>query len=603
MGSDSTIRLAGDAEHGLADWERAAAAVLRAADRLSADAPDSEAWRVLAPRDPGRIVIRPLGTPELTRDLPDPGLPGQPPFTRGATAMRTDVQGWDVRGWFTDPDADAASLTAELENGAGSLWLTVGSGGLDPDRLASLLAPVYLDVAPVVLEAPDEPRAAADAFLTALEDQGVEAHHAANLGADPLGAALRGRGDTDLRLSVDLARIAEARGVRGVIVDATAAHDLGGSEVEELAYSLYAGAVYLRELTEAGLSANAAAGQLEFRYAATDEQFMTIAKLRAARRLWNRIGELSGIVAPARAQRQHAVTSRPMMCRYDSYTNMVRATVATFAAGVGGADAVTTLPFDEPLGLPTPFSRRIARNTSALLIRESHVAATGDPVGGAHAVEKLTDDLARAAWSLFGELESAGGRAPAFALLGERVDAAAADRADRIARRVRPITGVSEYPNLTETPPVRTAYPQPPNVLRYAAEYEAMRDAPSGRPAFLATMGSVAEHTARAAFAANLLAAGGVAHQEAGAVDGVAEAVDAYRRAGASPVACLVGSDAAYRRAGAELASALRTAGAALVVAVAPPRDAVEALAVDDVIAPGADVLAFLRRAREALSA
>src|SRR5690606_25434012 len=148
----------------------------------------------------------------------------------------------------------------------------------------------------------------------------------------------------------------------------------------------------------------------------------TIAKLRAARRLWARVGELRGIVAPARAQRQHAVTSRPMMSRYDRHTNMLRTTVATFAAGVGGAVAVTTLPVAEAPGLPTPFSRRIARNTSALLISESHGAVVDDPAGKTYAVEKLTDDLARAAWDLFGQLDATADSTAALAQLRERIE-------------------------------------------------------------------------------------------------------------------------------------------------------------------------------------
>ena len=145
---------------------------------------------------------------------------------------------------------------------------------------------------------------------------------------------------------------------------------------------------------------------MEFRYAATDEQFPTIAKLRAARRLWGRVLELSG--AGTTEQHQHAVTSRPMMSKYDPWVNMLRTTVAAFAAGVGGADAVTVLPFDSPLGPPDALGRRIARNTSALLIDESHVATVADPAGGAYAVEKLTDDLAVAAWELFGRLDEGG---------------------------------------------------------------------------------------------------------------------------------------------------------------------------------------------------
>ncbi len=179
-----------------------------------------------------------------------------------------------------------------------------------------------------------------------------------------------------------------------MVVDATAVHDLGSSEWLELGYSLAVGSAYLRILTEAGFGIDEALGLIEFRYAATDDQFVTIAKLRAARRLWDRVGEICEASPECRGQRQHAVTSRPMMAKYDPWVNMLRTTVAAFAAGVGGADAVSVLPFDTALGLPDAFSRRIARNTSSLLISESHVAKVVDPAGGSYAVEKMTDDLA-----------------------------------------------------------------------------------------------------------------------------------------------------------------------------------------------------------------
>ena len=124
---------------------------------------------------------------------------------------------------------------------------------------------------------------------------------------------------------------------------------------------------------------------------ASADQFTTIAGLRAARRLWDRVGEVSGASPEARAQRQHAVTSSVMTTQRDPWVNMLRTTVACFAAGVGGADAVTVQPFDAALGLPDAFSRRIARNTQTLLVEEGHLARVLDPAGGSWYVESLTD--------------------------------------------------------------------------------------------------------------------------------------------------------------------------------------------------------------------
>jgi methylmalonyl-CoA mutase len=275
---------------------------------------------------------------------------------------------------------------------------------------------------------------------------------------------------------------------------------------------------------------------------------------------------------------------------------MLRTTVAAFAAGVGGAQAVTVLPFDSALGVPDAFGRRIARNTSSLLISESHVARVADPAGGAYAVEKLTDDLAQAAWAELGRIEEAGGAESALddGSLRGRIEEVAAARQSEIARRKRPLTGVSEFPHLGESLPEREPHPRDP-VRRYGAAFEALRDEPVDTPVFLATMGTIAEHTARATFAANLFAAGGIPVETAGPTDGVEQVLAAYA---GQPVACLAGTDPTYAEWGADLVAALREAGARWVIVAGKPED----LRVDDSCATGVDALAFLTRTREALA-
>jgi methylmalonyl-CoA mutase len=290
-----------------------------------------------------------------------------------------------------------------------------------------------------------------------------------------------------------------------------------------------------------------------------------------------------------------------MMSKYDPWVNMLRTTVAAFAAGVGGADAVTVLPFDSVLGVPDGFGRRIARNTSSLLVSEAHVARVADPAGGSYAVEKLTDDLARAGWAELGRLEEAGGVAAALddGSLRTRIDETVARREAEVARRKRPLTGVSEFPHLGETLPERAQSPAHDaawgHVRRYGAAFERLRDEPAAGPVFLATMGPIAAHTARATFATNLLAAGGIPVEVAGATDGVAAVVAAYR---GQPVACLAGTDPAYDEWGADLVAALRAAGARWVVVAGKPGD----LGVDDACAVGVDALEFLTRTKHVLS-
>ena len=599
------VLLADGLDATVAEWEEATAAVLRKTKRLADDAPDHDVWDLLAHETLDGISVTPLGSPAISADLPDPGLPGQAPYTRGGVATR-ELDGWDVRAWFTDPDVDlsAAQVVTDLENGVNSVWLSVGEGAIPIEAVAQVLEPVFMDLAAVVVDAPEVPLEAARALDAVLADKAVQPASDTNYGADPLGASVRGSGVTDVAVAVEVAELARARGARGVVVDATAVHDAGASDVQELAYSLAAGATYLRALVDAGLSVDEAAGQIDFRYAATDEQFITIAKLRAARLLWNRVAELSGAAADARGQRQHAVTSRPMMSAFDPYVNMLRTTVAAFAAGVGGADAVTVLPFDEPLGLPEAFSRRIARNTSSLLISESHVAVVTDPAGGAHAVEKLTDDFARAAWTLFGELDANGGVVASLAdgslhaHIAETVEA----REAQVSTRNRPITGVSEFPNLHEDVAERRPYGRAPVVRRYGESFEQMRSERASTPLFLATMGSLAQHTARASFAANLFAAGGIDTVTAGPSENPADVVSAFHEAGEVPVVCLTGPDSAYEDWGADLVTALREAGARRVI-LAGPEPLAGLVGADDSAATGIDAVAFLRRTREELDA
>ncbi|MCX6401749.1 MAG: methylmalonyl-CoA mutase family protein [Propionibacteriales bacterium] len=562
--------------HSRADWEAATAAVLRKTRKLGDDDPDSAVWEKLTKTTLDGIGITPIGTPDDLSALQTSGRP-------------TRAGAWDIRARIAGPDAKLLNEQAlvDLDGGVTSLWVQAGPG----TDLKTLLDEVLLDLAPVVLDPTGDPVAVATAFLDAFETGTyTNLHPDTNLGVDPIGASLRGLVQAETQENVDhvvaVARLAIERGVRGVVVDATAAHDLGASDVQELGYSIFVGATYLRVLAEAGIEPAVAADLIEFRYAATDEQFPTIAKLRAARRLWARVLELSGAAAE---QRQHAVTSRPMLTKYDPYVNMLRTTVAAFAAGVGGADAVTVLPFETPIGQPDLFGRRIARNVSHLLIDESHVAKVADPAGGAYAVEKLTDDLAVAAWAELGLLETDG-----LDAFRARIADVVARREAEIVKRKRPITGLTEFPNLAEVLPERAPSEDGASVRRYGASFEALRDEPVASPVFLATLGTVAQHTARATFVSNLFAAGGIAVEAAGPTAGVEELVAAY---GKQAVVCLAGTDDAYAEWGGAAAAALREAGAVHVIIAGKATDWA-----DDSAAMGVDALAFLNRTREKLA-
>nr|WSW70966.1 methylmalonyl-CoA mutase subunit beta [Streptomyces sp. NBC_00995] len=587
-------------------WQSLVEGVLRKSGK---DVSGSAAEEALSTTVEDGLITRPLYTSR--DDAPDAGLPGFAPFTRGSTPQGCTAGGWGVRQRHAsaDPVRLNEALLADLTSGATSLWLAVGGpGGVPVSALARALEGVHLDLAPLVLEAGDELDAAAAELFRLHQERDIPADAVrGNLGADPLGQAARTGDEADLTSAVRWAKHCTAGypGLRALTVDALPYHEAGGSAAQELGSSLATGVAYLRALTDAGLGVDQACAQLEFRYAATADQFLTIAKLRAARRLWARVAEACG--APeAGAQRQHAVTSPVMMTRRDPWVNMLRTTLACLGAGVGGADAVTVLPFDHALGLPDAFARRIARNTSTILLEESHLARVIDPAGGSWYVERLTDELAEAAWAFFQEIERAGGQATALdsGMVADRIAATWAARSKDLARRKEPVTGVSEFPQLAERAVERE--PLPPSatgagglpVVRRDEAFEALRArsdahlaATGARPrVFLAALGPASAHTARASFAANLFQAGGIEPvHEPVRVD--ASSAAAALAAAGTDVVCLCSSDALYAEQAGEIAGALVAAGAQRVYLAGRPGAYPD---VDEYVFAGCDVVAVL---------
>ncbi|MFC4913964.1 methylmalonyl-CoA mutase family protein [Actinomadura gamaensis] len=562
-------------------WRELVKGVLRRTGAAADDTPLEEIDGLLAHRTYDGVPVAALYTAEDAA----PGRPGLAPRVREVMPDGEGLAGWDVRQrhGHPDPATSRAAVLADLENGATSVWLALGAGGIPVSALPEVLRDVHLNMAPVVLDAGAETGEAAEAFLSLAAERGTEP--LGNLGADPLGLSARTGAPAILD---DVAALAircvrEFPKVRAFTVDATPYHDAGGGDADELGAAVAAGVAYLRVLTGAGLSVDEAFGQIEFRFAVNADQFASIAKLRAARRLWQRVAEVSG-AADGTVAAIHAVTSSAMMTRRDPWVNMLRTTVAAFAAGVGGADAVTVQPFDVRLGLPDDFARRIARNTQTLLLEESSLARVVDPAGGSWYVERLTEDLARAAWSWFTEIEKSGGLASALAsgLVARRVGETWERRRRDVARRRAPLTGLSEFPNLGEELPVREPAPSAaPSagsaagvsggsasaglpVITYGQDFEALRDrsdahlaATGARPrVFLATLGPIAVHTARASFAANLFQAGGI--------ETVSGPPEEFAASGAT-IACLCSSDKVYEERAADAARTLRDAGAVKV--------------------------------------
>ncbi|MFV8052233.1 methylmalonyl-CoA mutase small subunit [Mycobacterium sp. 48b] len=581
-------------------WRTAVAGVLAKSSRRDvADLP-AEPERLLDSQTYEGFTIRPLYTSLDAR--PETALPGQWPFVRGGDALRDVKSGWRVVESFpavagTDVGTVNGAVLVALTEGASALAVRLDEGGIALGELDRLLDGVFLDLVPVIFEGVADSAAdlaaVADAVLPLLADldDDQRSRLSIDLGADPLTAPLSGRPATDgADLPAAVAKLTgHAGGVRAITVDGPAFHNLGASAAWELAGSVAAAVAYLRILNDGGVAAPDALRQISFRYAADDDQFMTIAKLRVARQLWARVAEVVGAdtAGDAGAARIHAVTSLPMMTQRDPWVNMLRTTLAAFAAGVGGADTVQVHPFDAAIpagldGTSTSFARRIARNTQLLLLEESHIGEVLDPAGGSWFVEDLTAQLAEQAWAHFQDIEARGGFVAARDHIAAQIAEVAARRSADVAHRRTAITGVNEFPNLDEKPLPQGGSAS--SIARYAAGFEALRDrsdaflaSTGARPkVLLLPLGPLAEHNIRTTFASNLLASGGIEAINPGPLDAAAIAA-AVAESGAPTVAVLCGTDARYGAEASGAVAAARAAGVGQVLLAGPEKAVAEA--------------------------
>ena len=564
------------------------------------------------------IAVAPLYTADA--DRAPLGFPGAMPYTRGSTVRTGEAVAWGVRQYHEDPDPAVTrqAVLDDLERGATSVWLRLDPDAVAPADLAEVTADILLELAAVRVHSRTDQQAAARALADLLEAS--DAHHIkGNLGIDALAyAALNG---TEPDLSSHRAWVAECLerlpGVTPLAVDVLPYDGAGASDAQELAFAIATGIEYLRDLDEAGIAPEVAVTQLEFRIAATADQFATIAKLRALRRLWARVAEECGVPEPLRGGHIHAVTSTRMLSKVDPHVNLLRTTIATFAGAVGGADAITAFPFDHVNGLPSPFSRRIARNIQVIAAEESHIGRVSDPGGGSWFVERLTDDLARAAWAIVGEIEAAGGMAVALASgdVASRIEATNAKRAKLLATRKIELTGVSMFPLAGEKPFQAKARPEAPVLgglrqIRDAEMFETLRDAAWAHEAttgaapdvLLACLGAQRDFGARQGFASNVLLVGGIdATQTHG---GTPEEIAAKASELGSKVAVLASSAKIYADQAVPAAQALKASGVEKVYLAGQLTEAGDVPPdglFDGTISLGMDVVAFLDSVFETL--
>jgi methylmalonyl-CoA mutase len=538
------------------------------------------------------------------------GIAIQPLYPRAVKASpmaRATSGGWETLARIDHTDAASANRQAltDLENGAHGLVLTfAGSTGAygfglraDEDTLDHVLDAVVLETGlPIELDVGSAGTSLAAAFEHIVKTRKIStADLHVHFGLDPLHEHADVIASTALRLN--------KAGYRApiIVADARRVHQAGGTEAQELALALASALSSLRALESAGVSLEEARGLISFRLAADADQFLTLAKFRALRRLFARIEIACGLTP--KPIHIHAETAWRMMTRRDPYVNLLRTTTAAFAAGIGGADRISVLPFTQALGLPDGFARRLARNTQLVLLEEAHLGRVEDAGAGAGSIETLTDALASAAWTLFQQSETSS--LPLFLLsLSKEVAVARSARLKNIARRKDPLTGTSEFPNVHEKPveierPLRnwksdTLFP----AMRLAQDFEALRDraeACATRPKiFLATLGTVADYTARAMFAKNFFEAGGLES----VIHDSGDLRQAFAASGAT-LACLVSSDAIYAEQAVAAATELAPKAAKIYLAGRPGdlEPALKEAGVSGFIYVGCDLIEILTEA------
>lgn len=591
----------------------------------------------LVSRTADGLKLAPLYTRADALPHADQAVPDQPPFTRGTTAGDS---GWDIRQRHAEPDPIRANkaILEDLAGGASSIELQIAAPswfGLPytGEALEQALEGVMLDVCPVLLRAGEYTADAAGSLMALWRKHGCG--NAACLGgfnADPLGTlaatgALYHPVSRSLQIAAGLAAdTLPMPGVTALIADGRVYHDGGATEAQELAAVLATLAEYLRALEAAGTSSEKALPKIAIALAVDADQLLGVAKLRAARRLVWRLADACGAGAAVAQVRFAAETSARMMAKRDPWVNMLRTTMACATAAMGGADAITVLPFTWALGRPDAFARRIARNTQLVLMQESGLARVTDPAGGSWAFENITDNLARRAWDIFQTIESKGGMAAVLAsgYLQDEIAGASEARARQLATGHIEMTGTSAFPMLDDDGVKVEAWPtdalsadlngataRPLVARRLAEPFETLRDAADafarsrGAPPriFLASLGALASHSARSTWAQNFLAAGGVVAITGEDYADAREAAAAFARS-KTAVACICASDRDLADHAEATARALKAAGAKMVLLAQRPGTnsaRLSAAGIDDFIYAGCDRVATLRRLHAAL--
>ncbi len=430
---------------------------------------------------PDGIVVKPLYTAADTAHLPYANtLPGFAPYVRGPQATMYAVRPWTIRqyaGFSTAEESNAFYRQALAAGGQGvsvafdlathrgydsdhpRVTGDVGKAGVAIDSVEDmkiLFDQIPLDTVSVSMTMNGAVLPVLAGYIVAAEEQGVaQAQLSGTIQNDilkefmvrntyiyPPAPSMRIIGDIIGYTAKNMPKF------NSISISGYHMQEAGANQALELAFTLADGKEYVKTAIATGLDVDEFAGRLSFFWAIGMNFYLEVAKMRAARLLWCRIMQGFNAQSPKSLMlRTHCQTSGWSLTEQDPYNNVVRTTIEAMAAVFGGTQSLHTNSFDEAIALPTEFSSRIARNTQLIIQEETHITSVIDPWAGSYLMEKLTQDMADAAWKIIEEVDLMGGMVKAvdsgWAKL--KIEAAAAEKQARIDSGQDVIVGVNKY--------------------------------------------------------------------------------------------------------------------------------------------------------------
>ncbi len=437
-------------------------------------------------RTPEGLVVKPLYTAADTAGLPNTDtLPGFEPYLRGPQATMYAVRPWTIRqyaGFSTAEDSNRFYRAALAAGGQGvsvafdlathrgydsdhpRVTGDVGKAGVAIDSVEDmkiLFDGIPLDKVSVSMTMNGAVLPVLAGYIVAAEEQGVRQDQLAGTIQNDILKEFMVRNtyiyppEPSMRIIADIIEYTARHMPKFNSISISGYHmqEAGANQALELAFTLADGQEYVKTALARGLDVDEFAGRLSFFWAIGMNFYLEIAKMRAARLLWCRIMKGFGAKSPKSLMlRTHCQTSGWSLTEQDPYNNIVRTTIEAMAAVFGGTQSLHTNSFDEAIALPTEFSARIARNTQLILQEETHITSVVDPWAGSYMMEKLTQDMADAAWKIIEEVEAQGGmtRAVASGWAKLKIEASAAEKQARIDSGVDVIVGVNKYRSKTQ---------------------------------------------------------------------------------------------------------------------------------------------------------